>query len=102
MTTSADWQKVNEAYLVAALAWLRLRLERLASCEQAPPPLTALPPKKPENHRFFLFRWLRSLFGEATLDDNDISIAPAAVLSPAVSAVSDEEITKTETAMMTA
>ena len=36
MTTPAEWQKANEAYLVAALVWLRLRLEKLAG----PPPPT--------------------------------------------------------------
>jgi ATPase family associated with various cellular activities (AAA)/Winged helix domain, variant len=30
MTDFADWQKANEEYLSAALAWLRLRLERLS------------------------------------------------------------------------
>ncbi|HKP11588.1 MAG TPA: hypothetical protein VJZ91_05735, partial [Blastocatellia bacterium] len=64
MTTPADWQKANEAYLVAALAWLRLRLERLAAAGPAltpSPPTTpaatpALPPKKPEKRGFFLTR----------------------------------------------
>ena len=36
MTEMEDWQKNNEAYLEAALAWLRLRLERLAGAEQSP------------------------------------------------------------------
>ncbi len=30
MTDAADWQRGNDAYLAAALTWLRLRLERLA------------------------------------------------------------------------
>ena len=51
MTTPADWQKTNEAYLVAALAWLRLRLERLAAHQPSAPALPlppALPAKKAE------------------------------------------------------
>src|SRR5215475_2780470 len=105
MTTPADWQKTNEAYLVAALAWLRLRLERLAAHQPSAPALPlppALPAKKAEKHDFFLIRWLRRLFGEAAVDDKEISIAPALVLSPATDAVSDDEIAKAETAMTAA
>ena len=106
MTTPADWQKTNEAYLVAALAWLRLRLERLAGDAPEPPPLPALPPKKPEKQGFFLARWLRDLPGEAAPDEDEINaLHPIALSSPA-STASDgrvaEEIAKAEAAMMAA
>jgi hypothetical protein len=105
--TPADWQKTNEAYLVAALAWLRMRLERLAECEpQAPLHLPALPPKKPEKSNFFLIRGLRSLFGEASEDDNESSGPHRLVLSPITHVISDaemaEEMAKAETAMTAA
>ena len=42
MTDPADWQQGNDAYLSAAHAWLRLRLERLVEWEQLPmPPITS-------------------------------------------------------------
>src|SRR5262249_871272 len=42
----ADWQQANDAYLGAALAWLHLRLKRLAQAGQPPPvvPVPATPP----------------------------------------------------------
>ncbi len=36
MSDAADWPQANDAFLSAALAWLRLRLERLAVWEQPP------------------------------------------------------------------
>jgi len=38
-----DWPRANDAFLAAALAWLRLRLERVATWEQ-PPAAPAVPP----------------------------------------------------------
>lgn len=107
MTTPEDWQKTNEAYLVAALAWLRLRLERLAECEPpAPRHLPALLPKKPEKSSFFLLRWLRRLFGESDIDHRETHSSHTLTLNPATAAVSDAEIAgaiaDAETAMTTA
>jgi hypothetical protein len=104
MTTPADWQKTNEAYLVAALAWLRMRLERLAECEPpAPLHVPALPPKKPQKSRFFMARWLRGWFGEAIPHESEISPMHTIVVHPVTGALSDEEMTaelaKAETAM---
>ncbi|MCA9936161.1 MAG: hypothetical protein KC415_19645 [Anaerolineales bacterium] len=39
-----DWQKSNETFLTAALAWLRLRLEQLAEGETAISHLPSPPP----------------------------------------------------------
>jgi ATPases of the AAA+ class len=105
MTTPADWQNTNEAYLVSALAWLRMRLERLAECEPpAPPYLPALPPKKPKKSGFFLIRW--KWFGNATADVREMSETHTLVLSPTSSTISDEviaeEMAKAETAMTAA
>src|SRR5690349_17289476 len=43
MTDTADWDRANEAYLAAALGWLRLRLMRCAS-SAALAPRTTEPP----------------------------------------------------------
>src|SRR5262245_5736608 len=43
MSDPADWQEANDAYLGAALAWLHLRLKRLAQQGQ-PAPVIPMPP----------------------------------------------------------
>ena len=45
-----QWQRNNDAYLAAALQWLRIRLSRLAG---APEALVPEPPSKPSPSRFF-------------------------------------------------
>src|SRR6266545_7553989 len=103
MTSPADWQNTNEAYLVAALTWLRLLLERLAADEPPAPPQTlALPPKKPEKSSFFLIRWLHKRFGEATDDDRQSPVAQTLALNPATSAASADETAKAAAAMAAA
>ena len=50
MSGKADWQKANDEYLSAALAWLQLRLARLApdeSPEMERPELIKIPPTSP-------------------------------------------------------
>ena len=44
------WEEQNEAYLAAALNWLRLRLERLAGPEN--PPSAPAPPAPPRSGFF--------------------------------------------------
>jgi ATPase family associated with various cellular activities (AAA) len=105
--TPADWQKTNESYLVAALAWLRLRLERLAADEPAAPlALPALLPKSPEKSNFFLTRWRRGLSGEAAPDEGEIKAVHTIALNPSASTMSGEgiaeEIAKAEAAMTAA
>jgi hypothetical protein len=53
MTDVERWREGNDRYLSAALAWLRLRLERLAAMGGAPPgtPPTALAPVAPVTAR---------------------------------------------------
>lgn len=96
MTETAEWQKANEEYLAAALAWLRLRLERLATddaaddcAKDAAPPARALPlpEKKPVKRGFFLFRWLRALFGgDAQEAENNVLSTELAAAAAAASA----------------
>src|ERR1700759_5118056 len=102
MTTSADWQKVNEGYLVAALAWLRLRLERLAENEPLVPlPAVVLPLKKTGKRQFFAVRWLREISGDPTDAELETNIAPTIVVKGAVG-VSDEEVARAAAAMAAA
>jgi hypothetical protein len=106
MTNPAEWQKANDQYLSAALAWLRLRLERLVAQKQTEaeclplnnPPL--LPEKKPEKTGFFLTRWFRLLGEVAREEENNIS--NALILSSSAMAVTDEQIAQAATAMITA
>jgi hypothetical protein len=45
MSDSASWERANEDYLEAALAWLRLRLQQRAPLEPPPPPPPAITPE---------------------------------------------------------
>ncbi|HWS54783.1 MAG TPA: ATP-binding protein [Pyrinomonadaceae bacterium] len=58
MTDHAEWQHANERFLSAALAWLRLRLERAAAQAPSPPGETdaALPPSDETPRRRFFRR----------------------------------------------
>ncbi|HTG14488.1 MAG TPA: AAA family ATPase [Blastocatellia bacterium] len=105
MTTPADWQKTNEAYLVAALAGLRLRLERLGSDGlRLPSAVRSLPARKSERSGFFLFRWLRYLFGKST--SNEVSHTAVQAVENSAPVMSDEkiseELAKAEAAMTAA
>ncbi|HEU4597712.1 MAG TPA: ATP-binding protein [Pyrinomonadaceae bacterium] len=54
MNDGERWQLGNEQYLAAALAWLRLRLERAASNEQSEPPVAdSLGEPEPPRRRLF-------------------------------------------------
>lgn len=87
MTNQADWEKTNDEYLSAALAWLQLRLARLApddSGRDRPPLLIEIPATLPppgERHRFFLWRWLRWLFMHSDVNKPAPSTSQALVLS---------------------
>ena len=98
MSDRADWQQGNDAYLAAALAWLRLRLERLAEWEQppitqTPSPAIAPPPAQPHPPSF-TERFLRRTPSEA---------APSApvllALPPASEAVTEQQIAEAAAAM---
>jgi hypothetical protein len=103
MTNPADWQKANDQYLAAALAWLRLRLERLCAQrqreEELQPPSSAEESEKPG---FFLtgwfYRWL-GLFREVKEENN---ASKALVLSASPALATDEQIAQAATAMSTA
>jgi len=57
MSTSPAWHDDNAAYLSAALAWLRLKLERLVPAGESPPPqATAAGTSEPAPPRRGLFR----------------------------------------------
>ncbi|MFL6216663.1 MAG: ATP-binding protein [Blastocatellia bacterium] len=92
MTTPAEWQKANEAYLVAALAWLRLRLEKLAGPPPPQPPPVALPAKKPEKRGFFLTRWAHDLSDETTPDREEIEAMHTITHAPTNNSINDEAI----------
>jgi len=90
MTDPAAWQQANEAYLAAALAWLRLRLERLAdqgrpaAMPSAPAASEAAPPS-------FKDRFLHRARAAAT---------PALLaLPPASEAVTEQQIADAARAM---
>ena len=54
MSDTAGWQKNNEAYLAAALRWLRLRLTRLA--EGHPAPSSAVADEPVESSGWWIFK----------------------------------------------
>jgi hypothetical protein len=108
MTNPAEWQKANDQYLSAALAWLRLRLERMAAQKQSEEErlrLTNAPllsERKPRESGFFLkrwfCRWLNLLREVAHEEENKES--NALILSPSAITVTDEQIAQAETAMI--
>ena len=52
MSAAAAWEEANERWLATALAWLRLRMERVSPAPPAPPPSLAEPaPDAPESIR---------------------------------------------------
>lgn len=66
MSELSDWQKGNDKYLTTALAWLRLRLERLGQTDAAPTVLpfdsSPLPEEaKPEDRC-----WMRRFLGKSS------------------------------------
>ena len=73
MPDEEQWQRHNEAYLSAALAWLRLRLERLAGTPEEPH--AAAQPRPAAG------RWSRSF--RRREDDAPLPSAPAAAVSAA-------------------
>ncbi len=98
MTSQLEqWQTNNDAYLAAALHWLRLRLrlQRLAASGQPlnPTPLTVQPP--PRAKRRFWPDWL--CFVQAEDEINDVKLLP-----PADTAITDEQIAQAEAAMQKA
>src|SRR5882762_832205 len=107
MTSQTDWQKTNDEYLAAAVAWLQLRLARLApdhSPKDKRPllieiPLTSSPEVK--QHRFFLWRCLRWLFMLSDVEESAADTSQALVLSGA-GAATDEELANMTTTMVAA
>ena len=97
MTEADDWQRSNDAFLAAALTWLRLRLERLVDWEPAPPApsLPEDPRPEPKASSFAeRFRW-RPPFSEA-------APPPILALPPASEAVTAEQIEEAAQAMAAA
>src|SRR4051794_37816419 len=93
MTDAADWPQANDAFLAAALAWLRLRLQRLAVWE--PPPVVSVIPPAPaaEPHApSFAERFLRR--GSA-----ETAPPPLLALPPASEAVTEAQIAAAAKAM---
>jgi len=93
MIDPTDWQQGNDAYLAAALAWLRLRLARLAEWEQpaaAPSPAVAPPAAEPRSPSFSE-RFLRRTPAEAP--------PPLLALPPASEAVTEQQIAEAAEAM---
>jgi hypothetical protein len=97
MTDAADWQRSNDAYLAAALAWLRLRLERLADqgrpavVPPSPAPAFAPEPAAPS----FKERFRRRTSAEA-------AAPPVLALPPASDAVTEQQIAEAAKAMAAA
>jgi hypothetical protein len=92
MNGLAHWQENNDAYLTAALNWLRLKLLRLAGIGQiiAAPPAPFAPPPSAETKRSFR-NWFAS------------EPAPGAtepiLLPPASDAVTEEQLAEAAAAM---
>src|SRR3954464_1048786 len=89
-----DWARSNDAFLSAALAWLRLRRERLATPVSSPPPMTSAypaPPSEPPPPSF-RDRFLRRGPAEA-------SLPPILALPPASEAVTEAAIAEAAKAM---
>src|SRR5262249_29966902 len=95
MTDTADWPQANDAFLSAALAWLRLRLERLPAWGQPSPPPPAPPaPAAPPQASSFRERFLRRSPAE--------SAPPVLALPPASEAVTEAQIADAAKAMAAA
>src|SRR6185295_9073286 len=106
MTDPAGWQQGNDAYLAAALAWLRLRLERLAdqgrhamvSAPLTPAPAAGASPTSlgasPPSLRERLRR--RAAVTAASAP------SPVLALPPASDAVTEQEIAEAAAAMAAA
>ncbi|HEY4562537.1 MAG TPA: ATP-binding protein, partial [Thermoanaerobaculia bacterium] len=95
MTDAADWPQANDAFLSAALAWLRLRLERLAAWEQpASSPVAPPPPAASPQTASFRERFLRRSPAETA--------SPVLALPPASEAVTEAQIADAAKAMAAA
>ncbi|HEY4592873.1 MAG TPA: ATP-binding protein, partial [Thermoanaerobaculia bacterium] len=95
MTDAADWPQANDAFLSAALAWLRLRLERLAAWEQpAVTPAVSPPPAASPQTTSFRERFLRRSPAETA--------PPVLALPPASEAVTEAQIADAAKAMAAA
>jgi hypothetical protein len=95
MSDLGQWQKDNEHYLAAALAWLRLRLERNAGgiatgpLLQPPPPPPVIESSAPAKRRL-LMRWQPV---------RPVTQLPSVPLLPPASRVTDEQIAQAAEAM---
>ncbi len=94
-SAEADWARTNDAFLSAALAWLRLRLERLATPVSSPSPMTsAYPAPSPAPQApTFRDRFLRRGPAEAAPPP------PLLALPPASEAVTEAQIAEAAKAM---
>ncbi len=64
MSDLSDWQKGNDKYLTTALAWLRLRLERLGQTDAAPNVLPFASFSSPEQITPEDRSWMRRFLGK--------------------------------------
>ena len=90
----AQWQKNNDAYLAAALRWLRLRLGRLAASGQIVTPQPAPPPPEPEAPSWFCRWFMRAPEPSVAVEQK--------LLPPADGAITDEQIAAAAAAMQQA
>lgn len=80
MSEQSSWEKSNDEYLSAALAWLRLRLERFCEEEEAGTAIPFVPPSEEteietEENNWFqrLLSWLFHLIGRSSSKPSDPS-----------------------------
>src|SRR3954452_14472495 len=93
---AAGWARSNDAFLSAALAWLRLGLERLASPVYPPPQMaSAYPAPSPEPAP----PSLRDRFLRRTPSEAPSAQPPLLALPPASEAVTEAQIAEAAKAM---
>jgi len=96
MSDAAGWPQANDAFLSAALAWLRLRLERLADWEQVPPaPSLPVEPAAEPKASSFAERFRRR-------PSSENAPPPILALPPASEAVTQAHIEEAAKAMAAA
>jgi ATP-dependent 26S proteasome regulatory subunit len=92
MEHSNQWLNNNDEYLAKALAWLRLRLTRLAQQQSATPaPFVAPPPPIAETNSFNWRFWERTSHPDAGARPHLLPPAPAGI---AAGLITDEAITR--------
>jgi hypothetical protein len=97
MSEMSDWQSGNDNYLTAALAWLRLRLERLGQMDAVQTVLPFAASSTSEETKQEERAWVRRFFGMAALKP---STEPILALPPQDAI--DEQISEAAAAMQDA